>query len=39
VGEAAAWLLYAIPMLVYVLWPTGKRVARVVDRAAESAAA
>ena len=38
VGEAAAWLLYAIPMLIYVLWPTGKRVPRVADRAAESTA-
>jgi high-affinity iron transporter len=26
VGEAAGWLLYAIPMLAYVLWPTRLRV-------------
>jgi iron uptake system EfeUOB component EfeO/EfeM len=25
VGEAAAWLLYAVPMLVFVLWPAGRR--------------
>jgi high-affinity iron transporter len=25
VGEAAGWLLYAVPMLVYVLWPTRLR--------------
>jgi high-affinity iron transporter len=25
VGEAAGWLLYAIPLLVYVLWPTRTR--------------
>jgi high-affinity iron transporter len=26
VGETAGWLLYAIPLLVYVLWPTRARV-------------
>jgi high-affinity iron transporter len=25
VGEAAGWLLYAIPMLVFVLWPASNR--------------
>ena len=25
VGEAAGWLLYAIPMLVFVLWPDGRK--------------
>jgi iron uptake system component EfeO len=25
VGEAAAWLLYAVPMLLFVLWPDGRR--------------
>jgi iron uptake system component EfeO len=25
VGEAAGWLLYAVPMLVFVLWPAGRR--------------
>ena len=24
VGEAAGWLIYAIPMLVFVLWPDGR---------------
>jgi high-affinity iron transporter len=28
VGEAAGWLLYAIPLLAYVLWPTRARVSR-----------
>jgi high-affinity iron transporter len=28
VGEAAGWLIYAIPMLAYVLWPTGWRLRR-----------
>ncbi len=26
IGEALGWLLYAVPMLVYVLWPVSKRV-------------
>ena len=26
VGEVLAWLLYAIPMMAYVLWPSGRRV-------------
>jgi high-affinity iron transporter len=26
VGEAAGWLVYALPMLAFVLWPTGLRV-------------
>jgi FTR1 family protein len=26
VGEAAGWLIYAVPMLLFVLWPSGKRV-------------
>ena len=26
VGEAAGWLIYCIPMLLYVLWPSGWRV-------------
>ena len=26
VGEAAGWLLYCVPMLLYVLWPSGRRV-------------
>jgi len=25
VGEAAGWLLYAVPMLLFVLWPAGRR--------------
>lgn len=25
VGEAAGWLVYAIPMLAFVLWPAGRR--------------
>jgi high-affinity iron transporter len=25
VGEAAGWLIYAIPMLAFVLWPDGRR--------------
>ena len=28
VGEAAGWLVYAIPMLAFVLWPEGRRRSR-----------
>src|SRR5262249_45276022 len=28
VAEAAGWLVYAIPMLVFVLWPQRRRIAR-----------
>lgn len=28
VGEAAGYLLYALPMLAYVLWPAGRRLKR-----------
>jgi high-affinity iron transporter len=38
VGEAGAWLLYAVPMLVYVLWPHGRRAARATRASAETAA-
>jgi high-affinity iron transporter len=27
-AEAGVWLIYAVPMLLYVLWPRGRRVAR-----------
>jgi high-affinity iron transporter len=36
VGEAAGWLLYAVPMLLYVLWPRRLAVSR--RRAAQSIA-
>lgn len=35
VTEAVGWLIYAIPMLLYVLWPRGKRVRRPVQAAEE----
>ncbi len=35
VGETAGWLIYALPMLVYVLWPRGQTFKR---RAAQVAA-
>ena len=24
-GEVAIWLIYVVPMLLYVLWPQGRR--------------
>ena len=38
VAETAGWLIYAVPMLVYVLWPTNRRRLRRVP-APQSAAA
>ena len=37
VGEAAGWLIYAIPLLVYVLWPEGRRPFRATEPRAASA--
>jgi high-affinity iron transporter len=37
-AEVAGWLLYAVPMLVYVLWPQGRSLRRRRDDAVASAA-
>ena len=37
VGEAAGWLIYAIPLLVYVLWPDGRRPFRATEPRTASA--